>query len=116
MPSEKAKGNKALVATCVACQKSLSIEVMVSLTGRDDGRPKQFSLHPVRQRRLAPPGLQRRLHVPRVIRAAGARALQRSRNASQPLKNYPRLTGAGKEKDPISAGLILRNPRAQSGL
>jgi hypothetical protein len=36
MLSEKAKGNKALVATCVACQKSLSTEAMVSLTGRDE--------------------------------------------------------------------------------
>ena len=44
MPSEKAKDNKALVATCVACQKSLSTEVMVSLSGRDDGRLKQFTV------------------------------------------------------------------------
>jgi hypothetical protein len=28
MPSEKAKGNKALVATCAARQKSLSTEVV----------------------------------------------------------------------------------------
>ena len=39
MPSEKAKGNKALVATCIACQKTLSTEVMVSLAGCEDGRP-----------------------------------------------------------------------------
>ena len=44
MPSEKAKGNKALVATCVACQKSLSTEMMVSLSGREDGRSKQFTV------------------------------------------------------------------------
>jgi hypothetical protein len=44
MPSEKAKGNKALVATCVACQKSLSTEVMVALSGREDPRPKQFTV------------------------------------------------------------------------
>jgi hypothetical protein len=44
MPSEKAKDNKALVATCAACQKSLSTEVMVSLSGRDNGRPRQFTV------------------------------------------------------------------------
>ena len=44
MPSEKAKDNKALVATCTACQKSLSTEVMVSLSGRDNGRAKQFTV------------------------------------------------------------------------
>ncbi len=44
MPSEKAKDNKALVATCAACQKSLSTEVMVSLSGRDNGRLKQFTV------------------------------------------------------------------------
>jgi hypothetical protein len=30
MPSEKAKENKALVATCVACNKSFSPEAMVA--------------------------------------------------------------------------------------
>jgi len=44
MPSEKAKDNKALVATCAACQKSLSTEVMVSLSGRDNGRLRQFTV------------------------------------------------------------------------
>jgi hypothetical protein len=44
MPSEKAKDNKALVATCAACQKSLSTEVMVSLSGRDNSRLKQFTV------------------------------------------------------------------------
>jgi hypothetical protein len=44
MPSEKAKDNKALVATCAACQKSLSTEVMVSLSGRDNGRSRQFTV------------------------------------------------------------------------
>src|SRR6266849_1068257 len=98
MPSEKAKGNKALVATGVACQKSLSTEVMVSLTGREDGRPKQFTVCiPCANGGWRPPRLQRRLHVPRVIRTAGVRALPRSRNASQPLKNYPRLTGWQRE-------------------
>ncbi|HXR35461.1 MAG TPA: hypothetical protein VN754_05910 [Candidatus Binataceae bacterium] len=42
MPSEKAKENKALVAVCAACEKSFSTEVMVSLTGRDNGRPKTY--------------------------------------------------------------------------
>ncbi len=44
MPSEKAKENKALAATCVACQKAASTEVMVSLTGRENGRPKQYAV------------------------------------------------------------------------
>lgn len=44
MPSEKAKENKALVALCVACQKSCSTEVMVGLSGRDNGRPRQYSV------------------------------------------------------------------------
>jgi hypothetical protein len=42
MPSEKAKENKALVAVCAACQKSSSTEVMVSLSGRDAGRPRIY--------------------------------------------------------------------------
>ncbi len=42
MPSEKAKGNKALTATCVACNKPCSTEMMVGLTGKENGRPKQF--------------------------------------------------------------------------
>lgn len=37
MPSDKARENKALVATCVACGKSVSTESMVSLTGRENG-------------------------------------------------------------------------------
>ncbi len=42
MPSEKAKENKALVATCAACQKAVSTEMMVALTGNDDGKRRQF--------------------------------------------------------------------------
>jgi uncharacterized protein with PIN domain len=42
MPSEKAKANKALTATCVACNKPVSTEVAVSLTGVEDGRHKQY--------------------------------------------------------------------------
>lgn len=42
MPSEKAKENKALVATCRACEKSFSTEVMVALPGVEEGRPRQF--------------------------------------------------------------------------
>lgn len=42
MPSEKAKENKALAAICAACEKSFSTEVMVSLTGRDNGRLRQY--------------------------------------------------------------------------
>jgi hypothetical protein len=44
MPSEKAKDNKALVATCSACNKTLSTELMVSLAGRENGRLKQFGV------------------------------------------------------------------------
>jgi hypothetical protein len=42
MPSEKAKDNKALAATCVACNKAVSTESMVSLLGRENGKYKQF--------------------------------------------------------------------------
>jgi uncharacterized protein with PIN domain len=42
MPSDKAKLNKALVATCVACNKPVSTESAVSLTGVEDGHHKQF--------------------------------------------------------------------------
>jgi hypothetical protein len=42
MPSEKAKDNKALVATCAACNKTVSTELMVSLAGHENGRPQQF--------------------------------------------------------------------------
>jgi hypothetical protein len=41
MPSEKAKENKTLSAVCEACGKSFSTEVMVSLGGRENGRPRQ---------------------------------------------------------------------------
>ncbi len=44
MPSEKAKDNKALTATCVACQKTVSTEIMVALTGREDGKPRQYAV------------------------------------------------------------------------
>ena len=44
MPSEKAKDNKALVATCAACNKILSTELMVSLAGRENGRAQQFAV------------------------------------------------------------------------
>jgi uncharacterized protein with PIN domain len=42
MPSDKAKQNKALSATCVACNKPVSTESAVSLTGIEDARHKQF--------------------------------------------------------------------------
>ena len=35
MPSDKAKANKALTATCVACNKAVSTESAVALTGVD---------------------------------------------------------------------------------
>ncbi|HUY29234.1 MAG TPA: hypothetical protein VMV27_17620 [Candidatus Binataceae bacterium] len=42
MPSEKARENKALVATCAACAKAGSTENAVALTGSEDGRRRQF--------------------------------------------------------------------------
>lgn len=42
MPSEKAKLNKALSAVCVSCNKPVSPEVAVSLTGVEDGVHKQY--------------------------------------------------------------------------
>jgi len=44
MPSEKAKDNKALVATCAACKKSVSTEMMVSLAGCENGRLQYYSV------------------------------------------------------------------------
>jgi uncharacterized protein with PIN domain len=44
MPSEKAKDNKALVATCVACNKAVSTESMVSLVGRENEKYKHFNV------------------------------------------------------------------------
>jgi hypothetical protein len=44
MPSEKAKDNKALAATCVACNKAVSTESMVSLLGRENGKYRQFDV------------------------------------------------------------------------
>jgi hypothetical protein len=44
MPSEKAKENKALVATCSACENSFSPEVMVELTGAEEGQRRQFAV------------------------------------------------------------------------
>ena len=40
MPSEKAKDNKSLIATCVACNKPVSTEIAVSLAGVENGRRK----------------------------------------------------------------------------
>jgi hypothetical protein len=44
MPSERAKENKALVATCEACGKNFSAEVMVSLSGCESGRSRSHSV------------------------------------------------------------------------
>ena len=44
MPSAfSAKDNKALVAICFACQKTTPTALMISLTGRENGRPKHYS-------------------------------------------------------------------------
>jgi hypothetical protein len=57
MPSEKAKENKSLTATCVTCNKPGSTETMVGLTGRDNGRPKQFTVCiPCANQGWRPPG------------------------------------------------------------
>jgi hypothetical protein len=42
MPSDKAKANKALTATCVACKKAVSTESAVALAGVEDGLHKQY--------------------------------------------------------------------------
>jgi hypothetical protein len=45
MPSAfSAKGNKALVAICCACQKTTPTALMISLAGRENGRPKHGSV------------------------------------------------------------------------
>ncbi len=57
MPSEKAKDNKALQATCSACQKRFSVELMVSLTGRDNGQRRYYSVCiPCANKGWRPPG------------------------------------------------------------
>lgn len=38
MPSEKAKENKALVAQCAACEKTLSVELMQARVVRKGGK------------------------------------------------------------------------------
>jgi hypothetical protein len=38
MASEKAKENKALVAVCAACEKTLSVELMQGMVMRKNGR------------------------------------------------------------------------------
>lgn len=38
MPSEKAKENKALVAQCTACEKTVSVEMMQGMVIRKNGR------------------------------------------------------------------------------
>jgi hypothetical protein len=42
MPSDKAKANKALTATCVACKKPVSTESAVALTGSENGIRQQY--------------------------------------------------------------------------
>jgi hypothetical protein len=57
MPSEKAKENKALAATCCACEKSFSPEVMVALAGIEEGHRQQFPVCIVcAQKGWRPPG------------------------------------------------------------
>ena len=42
MPSEKAKENKALVAVCSGCGKSVSTEMATSLIGIEEGHRKSY--------------------------------------------------------------------------
>ncbi len=59
MPSDKAKDNKALTATCVACSKTVSTEIAVSLTGVEDGRRKAFVVCiPCANKGWRPPGFK----------------------------------------------------------
>jgi hypothetical protein len=59
MPSEKAKENKALSATCIACNKPVSTELMVNLVGRENGRPKSFPVCiPCANNGWRPPGFR----------------------------------------------------------
>ena len=41
MPSNQAKNNKTLMATCAACNKPVSTESAVALMGAEDGHAKQ---------------------------------------------------------------------------
>ncbi|HZO80442.1 MAG TPA: hypothetical protein VFB33_02020 [Candidatus Binataceae bacterium] len=67
MPSERAKDNKALSATCVACNKPVSTESMVSLLGRVDGRYKQFDVCiPCANGGWRPPGFEG-IYTPRPV-------------------------------------------------
>ena len=57
MASEKAKENKALTATCVACNKAVSTETAVSLTGTEEGVRKPFVVCiPCANKGWRPPG------------------------------------------------------------
>ena len=42
MPSEKAKENKSLVATCTSCGKSVSTEMATNLAGVENGNRKYY--------------------------------------------------------------------------
>ncbi len=58
MPSSySAKENKALVATCSSCQKSLPTVTMVTLPGRDNGKPQVWAVCiPCANKGWRPPG------------------------------------------------------------
>ncbi len=57
MPSEKAKENKALTATCVACNKPVPTESAVSLAGVADGHRNYFTVClPCANKGWRPPG------------------------------------------------------------
>src|SRR6266852_8716484 len=67
MPSEKAKDNKALVATCAACQKSLDRSDGFAERTRQRSPQAIHGMRPVRERRMASAGVQRNLPVsPRI--------------------------------------------------
>ena len=57
MPSEKAKENKTLVATCAACNKPVSVETAVSLRGREEGVARNWTVCvPCANKGWRPPG------------------------------------------------------------
>lgn len=67
MPSEKAKDNKSLAAICVACNKSVSTETMVSLLGRENGKYQRFNVClPCANGGWRPPGFEG-IYTPRPI-------------------------------------------------
>jgi hypothetical protein len=67
MPSEKAKDNKALTATCAACNKTVSTETAVGLSGFENGLQRIFAVCvPCANKGWRPPGFKG-IYVPRPV-------------------------------------------------